>query len=164
MPKTSEKKQPAPEPGNGPGNGPGNSPENDTGYQLTEQVGFILRQVSQRHVTIFADLMPDLTPTQFAALSKLCELKTVSQNELGRRTSMDAATIKGVIDRLKKRGLVNSRPDPRDQRRLILTPSAAGQRLFDDLVERAHRITAKTLAPLKSKEQTQLLRLLSKLT
>ena len=77
--------------------------ETDRGsdYMLDEQVGFLLRRVSQRHLGIFAERIPDLTATQFAALAKLCEVGPVSQNELGRRTAMDAATIKGVIDRLR---------------------------------------------------------------
>ena len=138
--------------------------ENDTGYQLSEQVGFILRRVSQRHVGIFAEQIPDLTPTQFAALARLCELKRVSQNELGRRTSMDAATIKGVIDRLKGRGYVVTEPDTVDQRRLILSPSAEGRRVFEAIVAAAHRITDDTLAPLDPAERDEFLRLLLKLT
>ena len=41
-------------------------------YVLEEQIGFILRQVWQRHATIFArEIGINLTPTQWAALSKL---------------------------------------------------------------------------------------------
>ena len=138
-------------------------PANDTGYKLYEQVGYILRQVSQRHMGIFSDQITDLTPTQFAALAKLCEWRSISQNELGRQTSMDASTIKGVVDRLRKRGYLETQPDQRDHRRLILSPSAQGERVFADLVTVASDITAKTLEPLTKKEQDQFLRLLSKL-
>src|SRR5579871_5825769 len=70
-------------------------------YLLENQAGFILRQVNQRHSGIFSRLMGnDLTPTQWAALAKLKEIGPCSQNLLGRLTAMDAATIKGVIDRL----------------------------------------------------------------
>jgi len=138
--------------------------DTDTGYQLSDQVGHILRRANQRHVGIFAGHIPDLTPTQFAALAKLCEAQTVSQNELGRRTAMDAATIKGVVDRLRKRGYVNAKPDPGDQRRVILSPSAKGRRSFDRLAARAHEITTETLSPLTAKERDQFLRLLAKLT
>ena len=138
-------------------------PANDTGYRLYEQVGYILRQVSQRHIRIFSDQITDLTPTQFAALAKLCEWRSISQNELGRQTSMDASTIKGVVDRLRNRGYLETQPDQRDHRRLILSPSAQGERMFADLVTVASDITAKTLEPLTKKEQDQFLRLLSKL-
>ena len=125
-------------------------PANDTDYKLYEQVGYILRQVSQRHMGIFSDQITDLTPTQFAALAKLCEWRSISQNELGRQTSMDASTIKGVVDRLRNRGYLETQPDQRDHRRLILSPSAQGERVFADLVTVASDITAKTLEPLTS--------------
>src|SRR5262245_432885 len=81
-------------------------------YVLDEQVGFILRQVWQRHTAIFArDIGTNLTPTQWAALSKLAETGPCSQNQLGRLTAMDVATIKGVIDRLTARGLTETSPD-----------------------------------------------------
>src|ERR1700722_10722267 len=74
-------------------------------YVLDEQVGFALRQAQQRHTTIFAaKMIEDLTPTQWAALAKLREVGDCSQNHLGRLTAMDAATIKGVVDRLTARG------------------------------------------------------------
>ena len=78
-------------------------------YVLDEQVGFILRQVWQRHSSIFSrDIGTNLTPTQWAALSKLAETGPCSQNQLGRLTAMDVATIKGVIDRLTARGLTET--------------------------------------------------------
>ena len=90
-------------------------------YVLDEQVGFALRQAQQRHTTIFAAKMIDsLTPTQWAALAKLREVGDCSQNHLGRLTAMDAATIKGVIDRLTGRGFTTVRPDPGDGRRLVV--------------------------------------------
>jgi len=88
-------------------------------YVLEEQIGFILRQVWQRHATIFArEIGINLTPTQWAALAKLTETGPCSQNQLGRLTAMDVATIKGVIDRLTARGLTETSPDPEDGRRL----------------------------------------------
>ena len=63
-------------------------------YKLDDQVGFVLRQAQQRHAALFASLMIEgLTPTQWAALSKLAEIGATSQNRLGRLTAMDAATI-----------------------------------------------------------------------
>ena len=99
-------------------------------YRLEDQVGFLLRKATQRHLGIFAQHIPDLTATQFAALAKLVEHGEISQNHLGRETAMDAATIKGVIDRLRKRGLINSRADPGDSRRLLLRPSDQAAALF----------------------------------
>ncbi|MHA3976958.1 MarR family winged helix-turn-helix transcriptional regulator [Halovulum sp. GXIMD14794] len=137
--------------------------ETATGYRLDDQVGFILRRVQQRHVGIFAEGIPELTPTQFAALAKLCELGQTSQNALGRATAMDAATIKGVVDRLRGRGLVSACPDPEDMRRVHLAPTEEGRQLFDELSIQATEITARTLAPLTRSEQRRFLQLLRKL-
>ncbi|MBW8638131.1 MarR family transcriptional regulator [Hoeflea sp. WL0058] len=132
-------------------------------YVLDEQVGFIMRRASQRHLGIFASRIPELTPTQFAALAKLCELGAASQNELGRRTAMDAATIKGVIDRLRRRGLVTTVKDANDQRRLFVKATAEGEELYASCVEPARMISDETLAPLSEKERLMFLQLLSKL-
>ena len=133
-------------------------------YVLDEQIGFILRQVSQRHAVIFArDIGIDLTPTQWAALAKLQETGPCSQNQLGRLTAMDVATIKGVIDRLTARGLTETSPDPEDGRRLLVSLSRAGQQLAEKGAANALAISRETLAPLDTKERDMLMTLLNKL-
>ena len=133
-------------------------------YVLDEQVGFILRQVWQRHSSIFSrDIGINLTPTQWAALSKLAETGPCSQNQLGRLTAMDVATIKGVIDRLTARGLTETSQDPEDGRRLLVSLTRAGQQLAERLAPNALAITRETLAPLDARERETLMALLNKL-
>lgn len=133
-------------------------------YRLEEQVGFLLRIAGQRHAIIFQNLAPNrLTPTQFSALVKLAQLGECSQNELGRRISMDVATIKGVIDRLRAKGLVQAKPDPNDKRRAILSMADGHEGLEDILHEAGRLISEETLKPLCDSERTELLRLLTKI-
>ena len=133
-------------------------------YILDEQIGFILRMVSQRHAAIFSrDIGANLTPTQWAALSKLAETGACSQNQLGRLTAMDVATIKGVIDRLTARGLTETSPDPEDGRRLLVSLTRAGQQMAEKAAPNALAISRETLAPLDSKEREMLFALLSRL-
>lgn len=132
-------------------------------YRLDGQVGFMLRRAQQRHLAIFAARIPELTPTQFAAVAKAFELGPVSQAELGRATAMDAATIKGVTDRLEARGLVETAPCGDDRRRVLVRLSAEGARLFPELARRAAEVTGETLAPLSARERAALLGLLEKL-
>jgi DNA-binding MarR family transcriptional regulator len=133
-------------------------------YILEDQIGFILRQVWQRHATIFTkEIGNNLTPTQWAALAKLTETGPCSQNQLGRLTAMDVATIKGVIDRLTARGLTETSPDPEDGRRLLVSLTRAGQQLAEKAVPNALAISKETLAPLDAKEREILVGLLSKL-
>lgn len=133
-------------------------------YVLHEQVGFLLRQVNQRHTTIFAERMIEgLTPTQWAALAKLDESGLLSQNLLGRLTAMDAATIKGVVDRLSARGLTKAEPDPEDGRRLNITLTDEGRAVVARAKAIALDITEATLAPLSGAERQTLMRLLERL-
>ena len=135
-----------------------------TDYVLDDQVGFILREVGQRHSTIFADRMIErLTPTQFAAMAKLVEVGDCSQNQLGRHTAMDVATIKGVVDRLAKRGLLSSYADVKDARRRIVCLTDSGREVALQAIEIAAEITRDTLMPLSEAGQKQLLKLLREL-
>jgi len=132
------------------------------GYILDDQIGFMLRLASQRHASIFqAHALGDLTPTQFSVLIRVSELGECSQNRLGRLVAMDVATIKGVVDRLKKKELLQLMPDETDKRR-TLTEKAA--ELISDLHESGHRITEETLRPLSQTEAATLLRLLRKMS
>lgn len=132
-------------------------------YTLEDQIGFILRLAMQRHIGLFGERIDEVTRPQFSVLAKLCALGEVSQNELGRSIAMDAATIKGVVDRLRNRGLVSATPLKTDRRRLILRPTAEGRKLFSSLIDRALDASAATLSPLDEDERQELLRLLSKL-
>ncbi|MCO5064022.1 MAG: MarR family transcriptional regulator [Rhizobiaceae bacterium] len=134
-----------------------------TPYQLQDQVGFVLRKAQQRHVAIFASRIPDLTPPQFAALAMLYEMGDTSQNQLGQMVAMDAATVKGVIDRLKARGFVSVDKDESDKRRLTIRLTAEGKQAVRELTPLAREITAETLSPLTSREAETLLRLLNRI-
>jgi DNA-binding MarR family transcriptional regulator len=133
-------------------------------YMLGEQIGFYLRQANQRHVAIFASLISEkLTTTQWAALVKLRDLQPCSQGNLGRETAMDMATIKGVVDRLVKRGLVHTAPDPTDARRLVLTLTAEGDATVSRNLSIALQISQETLGTLTPAERMMLMELLRKI-
>ena len=134
-------------------------------YTLGEQIGFFLRQANQRHVSIFASLIAEkLTTTQWAALVKLKDLQPCSQGNLGRETAMDMATIKGVVDRLVKRGLVHTAPDAADARRLVLTLTEEGQAMVERNLSIALEISQQTLGPLTTAERMMLMELLQKIS
>jgi DNA-binding MarR family transcriptional regulator len=132
-------------------------------YLLQDQVGFILRKAHQRHLAIFAAHIGELTPPQFAALAKLHDVGETSQNQLGTMIAMDAATVKGVIDRLKARGLVALTRHEIDRRRLLVSLTREGREAVAALIPLARFITEETLAPLNAREAGTLLRLLAKI-
>ena len=134
-------------------------------YLLDEQVGFLMRKAWQRHTAIFAEHMDeDLTPMQFSVLVRLMEIGPCSQNRLGRLVATDAATIKGVVDRLAGRHLILTAFDPVDRRRLLVSITGNGEEVVARAIEHARQVTEATLEPLNPGERDKLLRLLAKLT
>ena len=138
----------------------------DDDYLLEAQVGHRLRRAHQRASAVFMNHFAELqlTPTQYAALVKIRDEGEVSQNYLGRLTAMDPATMKGVIDRLEKRGLIASKPDPKDRRRTLWRLTAAAEKLLVPAIEAGRAVTEETLAPLSPEERTTFLALLGRLT
>ncbi len=132
-------------------------------YRLDEQIGFKLRLANQRHLEIFTNNLPEITPTQFSVLVKLHEVKELSQNHLGRLVAMDAATTKGVIDRLSKKQLVKTRQSETDRRRIEVSLTESGLKFTEKAIKQAKLITEKTTANLNQRETTRLLDLLDKL-
>ena len=133
-------------------------------YVIDEQVGFLMRVAMQRHTAIFMSRMiAGLTQMQFAALAKLQEVGPCSQNQLGRLIYLDAATTKGVVDRLAARRLITALPDPHDRRRRAIALTKPGRSVAAQAMQVARRITRETLVPLTAAEQRSVLRLLKKL-
>lgn len=133
-------------------------------YNLDTQIGFLLRKAHQRHRGIFSkEIGLKLAPTQFATLASLYIDGETSQNQLGRRTAMDTATITGVVDRLAQRGLLAARPSPVDERLSIVSLTDEGRTLVESLLPRAESISEATLSPLSAAERATLLDLLTRI-
>jgi DNA-binding MarR family transcriptional regulator len=142
----------------------GRDPSEQGRYVLDDQVGFLMRVAMQRHTSIFTSRMIEgLTQTQFAALAKLYEVGPCSQNYLGRLIYLDAATIKGVVDRLQVRNLVTALNDTKDRRRRAVALTDRGRQVTEAAIKVAAEITAATLVPLTVEEQRTVTKLLRKL-
>ena len=141
------------------------TPQGGGEYHLEDQVGFILRRAHQRATGIYSSVMEQfsITPTQFAVLAKLHDLGNVSQNELGRLTAMDPATIFGVVSRLIKRGFVVQSLDANDARLVILELTDAGRDAALAMKGIAAEVSRRTLEPLSEEEQVLFLQLLQRM-
>jgi MarR family transcriptional regulator, lower aerobic nicotinate degradation pathway regulator len=132
---------------------------------LDDQIGYLLRVAMQRYTAIFtARMIEGLTRTQFTALAKLAEAGPCSQNQLGRLIYLDAATIKGVVDRLGARGLVTARNDPADRRRRAVTLVERGREVTVAARLIAAEVTAATLSALNDDDRGTVIELLRKLS
>lgn len=77
---------------------------------------------------------------------------------------MDVATIKGVVDRLHDRGLIDAAADPKDKRRSMLSISPAHDEKVELLCQAGREISAATLDPLSDAEAATLVALLKKIS
>jgi MarR family transcriptional regulator, lower aerobic nicotinate degradation pathway regulator len=127
-------------------------------------IGFLLRRALQRHTVLFTEhINHDITRAQMAAMAWIYTEGPSSQNLLGRKIAVDASTIKGVVDRLRARGLLVVRRDTEDKRCLIVELSAEGRDVFEDVYPIGSKIAESTLEPLTAEERETLFALLRKL-
>jgi DNA-binding MarR family transcriptional regulator len=139
--------------------------DDPAGYRLEAQIGFVLRRAHQKATGIFNAVMTEfgVTPTQFAALAKLHDAGRVSQNELGRLTAMDPATVWGVVNRLIKQGFVSQSPAPNDGRLVMVELTESGRKATLRMKAVAAEVSRETLRPFTEEEAKRLLALLSRL-
>lgn len=104
--------------------------------ELDLQLCFPLYAASRALTRAYGPLLEPagLTYPQYLALLALWsgpEAQTVG--ELGRRLRLDSGTLTPLLKRLEGAGLVTRRRDPDDERRVVVTLTAAGDSLQDDL-------------------------------
>lgn len=139
------------------------APDRGDTFSLEHYIGFRLRLAIQRYNEIFSRQLSKLTPPQFAALVKLLERGPVSQNEMGRQISVDAATTKGIVDRLEARGLVARTRCARDQRKINVALTGEGENLVKHKIPEAEAVASDTMSRLTQIERERLVELLAKL-
>ena len=128
------------------------------------QVGFLMRIAMQRHTSIFMSFMPHkLTQTQFAVVAKLAEVGTTSQNQLGRLVCLDAATTKGVVDRLRIRKIVMIEINPQDRRHSMVSLTERGARIAKESTRPRPSDHCQDACPIKKNEQRTIVQLLRKM-
>ncbi|WP_349369002.1 MarR family winged helix-turn-helix transcriptional regulator [Salinarimonas sp.] len=138
----------------------------DPSFRLETQVGHLLRRAHQRNTEIFNAVMGrfSVTPTQFAALVALLDRGPTPQNQLGRLTAMDPATIFGVVGRLMKRGYVRQSPVVDDARLVAISLTEEGEAAARAMRAVGEEVSTRTLDPLTPREAKTLLALLRKLS
>lgn len=134
-------------------------------YDFSEQVGHLLRRAYQRHIALFQQIIPDtqLTAAQFVVLCAVRDCGACSLSEIVKRTAIDQATVRGVIDRLKARKLIAVRHDDVDRRKVLVSLTAVGHDLVGTMVPFAVEITEKTFNGFNPAERLALTYLLNKM-
>lgn len=134
-------------------------------YDFSNQIGHLLRRVYQHHTAIFQQHIPDsqLTAAQFVTLCAIRDLGTCSLSDIVKVTAIDQATIRGIIERLKARGLIVLSHDSADRRKVLVSLSQGGGQLVEETVPFASQITETTYGKLNPAERVALVFLLRKM-
>ena len=140
--------------------------QDESNYDFTKQIGFLLRRAYQRHTAIFQQTVPEsrLTAAQFVVLLTArdhgpCEIPAIVQ-----RTAIDDASLRGVVERLKWRKLLHTEHEPGDARKMVISLTPAGRDMLDQTVPFAQEITEQTYGELNAQERATLVALLHKMS
>lgn len=87
-----------------------------------------------------------VTANQFVLLSVLAEGKALSQQELVRRASSDANTIRAMLVRLERSGLVSRRPHQTDGRARSVALTVKGRNAYATLWAQSQAFHERLLA------------------
>ncbi len=101
-----------------------------------------------------------VTPEQWSVLSCLWHADGQYHSELATKTGRDKFTISRIVSLLEKRGLVFSRPDPKDKRRSNVFLSQSGQTLQRPVTEIVEKFSGDLFAGLSNEDIAELRRLL----
>lgn len=85
-----------------------------------------------------------------------------SPAELAEKAGVTRATMTGLIDTLQKDGFVRREPDAHDRRAMLVHLTPSGIEFMEKLLPGYFRQVSAVMGPLDSREQTELLRLLTK--
>lgn|SRR5690625_868016 len=133
-------------------------------YDLHSNIGYLLRRAHQ--VGSAAFLHADdtgLSVIQFATLATLIRSGSDSQNSLGRSVGSDAATMTGVVQRLKRRGLVEIHADPADRRMKTISITDEGREVYERGARASQASSEALLAPFSPGERIMLIEMLQRM-
>jgi DNA-binding MarR family transcriptional regulator len=134
--------------------------------ESARQIGFLIRKFYQKNQAIWQQLCVDdqMTSVQSAALSVVYRDGPCSLTDLGRAAAMDPATTRGVVERLRVRGMISLIDDPADRRKVIVQLEPAARDYLAAMAPNMPRIAEATLSPLNPAERLALDFLLRKVT
>jgi DNA-binding MarR family transcriptional regulator len=132
----------------------------------TRQIGFLIRKFYQKNQAIWQQICVDdqMTSVQSAALSVVFRDGSCSLTDLGRAAAMDPATTRGVVERLRVRGMISLIDDPADRRKVIVQLEQPARDYLAAMAPNMPRIAEATLNPLNPAERVALDFLLRKVT
>jgi DNA-binding MarR family transcriptional regulator len=112
------------------------------------------RQLSSSH---------GLTGPQMLCLREVAERGSLTTGDLARAIALSPATLTGILDRLEMRGLVSRERRPEDKRRVLVSLTAMGKEMSQELPSPMQERFGSKLAALPAEEQMVIRRALGKM-
>lgn len=120
--------------------------------ELLASLSLLFRRIRQSRV------VAELSPPESSALASVVRSAPVTSAELARLEGISAQSMHATIRGLEQRGLVARSPDPRDGRRMLLSPTEHGrQKASDKRNARAEQLAAGLRDHFTAEERNQLL-------
>ncbi len=101
-----------------------------------------------------------LTPVQQLVLAALDEEDGISSGDLGKKVSMDPATLSSLLERLSEASWIVKEPDQDDKRFLRIYMTEQARNLMEKITEERHKTNEEVLQKLSLEERVLLKRLL----
>lgn len=110
-------------------------------YRLSIASNRVSAAVATAYQALFGLKIPE-----WRLIAVVAEGEGMTQQALGRKTQMDKVTVSRAAIALVDRGLLERRPNPDDQRSHLLSLTAAGRALYDDVSPKALELEARIFA------------------
>lgn len=105
----------------------------------------------------------DISVTEWRVMAVLGRFEGLSAREVAERTAMDKVAVSRALARLVEAGRVDRAIHDNDKRRSVLSLTAAGWTMHDEVAPMARAREREVLAKLDAEEQAWLTRILDKL-
>jgi MarR family transcriptional regulator, organic hydroperoxide resistance regulator len=132
--------------------------------RLDRQLCFALYSASAAMTRAYRPLLEPLglTYPQYIVMLVLWESSPRTVGELGSVLGHDSATLTPLLKRLEASGLVSRKRDPKDERRVLIAPTAAGEKLKQEALGIPEALLC--LLPLPGDEVVELRQSMKRLT
>jgi DNA-binding MarR family transcriptional regulator len=135
----------------------------DLEHFLPYRLSVLSNRISQAIARAYAERFA-IGITEWRVIAVLGRHPGLSANAVAERTAMDKVAVSRALARLLERDLVQRDTDGVDRRRSVLELSAAGYRIYDEVVPVARGYETRLLAELDDEERVILERALTKLS
>ncbi|WP_309084909.1 MarR family winged helix-turn-helix transcriptional regulator [Chelativorans sp.] len=137
-----------------------------TGYVLEKHNAHLIRLAHQRGTALFQKAFENysITPTQVAVLATLLRHGNMPQNQLGKITAIDTATLSPLLRRLQLMGLTRRKQSEQDQRVNLVGLTVKGVEFTLEVLPISQAVSEEVVAPLKPRDRKRFIELLKLIT